>query len=218
MRWLALSLFVSLAPAGAFAGELLVNGALDTAAATPWVQVGPFPLIVSGSGLPPGVTPQTAPKLAWLGGDVNVADNLFQAVTVPASATALTLGGQVWIATSESSGVHDTATVAIENAAGTATLATAIQWSNANAAALGGSWHAFSVTLPQTFAGQSVRVSIRSQNDGSLPTSFYLDSLSLQATVPALPVPALPHAARFALAALVLGAVLATLRSSDRES
>ena len=120
MRWLAALLLVSLAPAGASAGELLTNGALDAAAATPWVQVGPFPLIVGGSDLPPGVPPHTAPKIAWLGGEVSLTDNLYQAVAVPASATALTLSGQVWIQTSESSGVHDTATVAIENAAGTA--------------------------------------------------------------------------------------------------
>jgi hypothetical protein len=44
-------------------------------------------------------------------------------------------------------------------------------------------WTSFSRTFTGSYAGQTVRIRLRSTNDSSSATSFYFDTLALQATV-----------------------------------
>ena len=166
--------------------QLLVNPAFDAAPiGTGWVDqpFDPgFPLITSDDGAPE----HTAPNKAWLGGWVgdiftDATDQLYQQVTVPANATALSVRGQYWVATDESPGstVYDDSQVELLDGAG-GLLQTALTVSNVGPTT---AWTPFQTVFASAHAGQTVRLRFRSTNDFSLETSFFFDSLALDATI-----------------------------------
>ncbi|CAN5243358.1 hypothetical protein BH11MYX1_BH11MYX1_35890 [soil metagenome] len=125
-----------------------------------------------------GVTEQSAPYKAWLGGLTSFSDTLYQDVTVPASTTSLVLTGYYWVATAESGGVFDTASVKLTQTSGTP-IETVMAFTEASKTT---TWTAINHTFTNPSAGQTVRLMLTSTNDSTLPTSFYFDTLSLQAT------------------------------------
>ncbi len=176
--------------------EHLANPVFDlTPNGTGWVEYrdpnlqdepgGPFPII---SANPSGVTPMSAPNKAWLGGaaggDVtptvaSLTDMLYQDVTVPASATTVTVSGYYLVGTNETgSTVYDTFSLDIIQTNGTV-IENVITLSNATNAS---TFTPFSKTLTTNIAGQTVRLRATSTNDDIFNTNFFLDSLSLKAT------------------------------------
>lgn len=166
--------------------QLLVNPAFDgVPMGTGWVDQ-PFdpgyPLITSDDGAPE----HTAPNKAWLGGWLgeifaDATDQLYQQVTVPAGTTSLTVRGQYWVATDEDPGstVYDDSQVELLNSSG-GLLQTALTVSNVGPTT---AWTPFQVVFGSSYAGQTVRLRFRSANDFSLPTSFFYDSIALEATI-----------------------------------
>jgi hypothetical protein len=160
--------------------QLLNNPAFDAnPVGTGWTEtlIDPmYPLITPDDGVPE----HTAPNKAWLGGFETGTDELRQDVVVPVGTTALVLRGQVDIRTDEFlGGPFDIATVALTTTGG-AVLETVLNVSDVDATT---SWTPFQRIFGQPYAGQTVRVRVRSTNDGSYATSFYFDSLALEATV-----------------------------------
>ncbi len=126
-----------------------------------------------------GVAEQSAPYKAWLGGLTSSSDTLYQDVTVPASTTSLVLTGFYWVATGESgSTVYDHGTIKLTQTNGTQ-IESVMALTNVSKTT---TWTAINHTFTNLSAGQTVRLSFASDNDSTLPTSFYFDTLSLQAT------------------------------------
>ena len=180
----------------ASATERLANPVLDlTPAGTGWVDQrdpltnalpgGPFPII---SANPVGLTSQTAPNKAWLGGaagdDVTPAassltDQLYQDVTFPADATNFVVSGYYVVGTTDlDTFVFDTFTLAVVETNGAA-IETVLSLDNTTIA---DDFTQFSKTLTSNLAGRTVRLRATSVNDDILHTNFFLDSLSFTAT------------------------------------
>jgi len=161
--------------------QLLVNPAFDlTPVGTGWVEtlINPtYPLITGDD----GIAEHTAPYKAWMGGLVSGSDSLYQQVTVPAGTTSLVVRGQYEVRTAELAGstVYDSGAVELTNAAGTV-LETVLTASNLTPTTV---WTAFQRTFTSPYAGQAVRLRFRSTNDVSDETSFYFDTIVLEATV-----------------------------------
>lgn len=109
---------------------------------------------------------------AWLGGYNSATDAVAQAVTVPSNGT-LTYW---WYLTTQESGstVYDRLRVRVLSSSGSV-LATLRTWSNASGAGL---WRQDSLSLA-AYAGQSVRLEFVATTDYSLPSSFFVDDVSL---------------------------------------
>ena len=135
-----------------------------------------YPPITADTG---GVAADTAPNRMWLGGLTSGSDSAVQTVTIPAGTTALVLRGKYDVRTSETGGVYDTAAVEMLSSAD-AVLETAMSLTNQGALT---AWTNFTFTFATPHAGQTVKIRFRSTNDLSLETSFFFDSLALDATV-----------------------------------
>ncbi len=165
--------------------QILTNPAFDaTPIGTGWVQTPydiQYPLITADDGIPE----HTAPNKAWMGGIVapifsTASDTMYQQVTVPAGTTVLRLRGQYEVRTGETGGtVYDTGAVDLVNTSN-GLLQTVMSLSNAAPTA---AWTPFNVQFGSPYAGQTVRLRFRTTNDDSFATSFYFDSLFLEATV-----------------------------------
>jgi hypothetical protein len=109
----------------------------------------------------------------WLGGYTNGTDAVSQTVTVPSNGT-LTYW---WHLTTQESGAtaYDRLRVRVLSSSG-AVLATPRTWSNASGA---NAWRQDSLSLG-AYAGQTVRVEFQATNDSSLPSSFFVDDVSLR--------------------------------------
>lgn len=125
----------------------------------------------------------TAPNLAWMGGVpiTNGIDALDQTLAIPASTTAITLTGRYQVRTSETTANLDTLKVGIQPMTGTTYIGPTFDASNSTVAM---TFTDFSVTLPAAMlAGQTVRVHLTSTSGNATgPTSFYVDTLLLNAT------------------------------------
>ncbi len=164
--------------------DLLTNPTFEvTPAASGWT---PVPIVandplVSNTG---GIAAQSPAYRAWLGGvaQPNSTDRLYQDVLVPASTTMLALTGFYEVRTSESGAtIYDRGTAAIQTTAG-AQIELIKALDNAHPTT---AW----TPLDMTFAnlaqmkGQTIRIHFTSTNDGLNATSFYFDTLHLNATV-----------------------------------
>ena len=181
-RHRAHALFLSLAAlcltaGSAWASSIVVNGNFDSAPlGTGWTQDdggSGYPPIVSGSEMPPSIPPQSAPNAAWLGGLFNVTQSIYQDVAVPAGTTKLTLSGYLWITTEEHGGTFDHLYAEIIAPGGTETVG---HWTNLSSNT---GWTLFSTQASGNYAGQTIRLRIRSTNDATLNTNFFLDTCDL---------------------------------------
>ena len=160
--------------------NLLQNGNFDaTPLATMWTETRyGNELIVRNDGF----AAQTGTSKAWLGGVTGsaAADALHQDVAVPASATGISLTGYYHVITGESGAtVYDHGNIDLATTAGTVIEAVAAL-DNAHATT---GWTSFTKTFTQNIAGMTVRVRLSSTNDILNATSFYFDTLALNATV-----------------------------------
>ncbi|CAN5782662.1 hypothetical protein BH11MYX3_BH11MYX3_31380 [soil metagenome] len=165
--------------------QILVNPVFDlTPVGTGWTQtvIDPtYPLITDQD----GVVEQTAPYKAWLGGIVapsgSVTDVLYQDIAIPAGTTQLVLTGFYEVRSGESAtdtNVYDTAEIAVTQTTGTP-IVTINSFSNRTPTT---TWTAINHTFAQNLSGQTVRLRMTSSNDFLNATSFYFDSLALNAT------------------------------------
>jgi len=151
--------------------ELLINGDFEVLSLAPWQTDGPV-----GHG--PG---RNSTEGAWLGGQDNAQARLWQQATVPANAT------QAWLAfwwRADASAAQNDDTLAVrmadEGGVGGDTLLTL------RADGPLGQWQ--QVTLNVTaYLGRQIAVTFRAATDGSIPTTFRLDDVSLRACGGAIP-------------------------------
>ena len=162
--------------------NLLTNGNFDTAPlGTGWTAtpIDPMYPLVTGA----GTVIQSAPNRAWLGGIVapsgSVTDVLYQDVVIPASTTALTVTGFHQVRSGELFPLgFDFAFLDLVTTA-SAPLEAILALEDGDD---GTTWVPINVAVPTPYAGQTVRVRLTSSNDRSAATSFYFDTLALNAT------------------------------------
>jgi hypothetical protein len=166
--------------------QLLANANLDgTPLGTGWTETRIDPAAALITADTPGLAAHTTPNRIWLGGiagDIfeDAEDALEQTVTIPANTTALVLRGQYGVLTSETgTTVYDDARVELLSTGG-AVLETVQTLSNAGPTT---TWVALTFNFATPRAGQTVRLRFRSANDFSNETSFFWDSLALEATL-----------------------------------
>lgn len=165
--------------------ELLKNPAFDgTPMGTMWMQTpisATYPLITDqGQTGTSGITEQSAPYDAWLGGLAGT-DILYQDITIPGRTKQIALSGFYEVRTGEtvatavdtgSLSFTDTANApiaviqALDNTKKTTT------WTTIN----------FAVTNAPMYSGMTIRLRMTSTNNGTLFTSFWWDTLSVKAT------------------------------------
>ncbi|MCG8346212.1 MAG: S8 family serine peptidase [Chloroflexales bacterium] len=117
--------------------------------------------------------PQNDLYSAWLGGYNNAADEMYQTITIPSNAT---LTYSWYISTQESgSRAYDSFSVGLYDTQG-ALITTLRTLSNASST---GRWQQDTLSLA-AYAGQTIRIHFSATTDYTLPTSFYIDDVSVQ--------------------------------------
>lgn len=117
---------------------------------------------------------------AWLGGNDDLADDLWQEFYIPSNAVNVTLEFQLAVDTREQPGigVYDTMTVEVVDAATGALLEISRTFSNQDAK---GAWVRVSDVDLTKYKGRKVRLVFFAQTDSSSPTHFLLDNIKVQA-------------------------------------
>jgi len=149
--------------------ELLANRGFESGNVT-WVATAG---VITNS---TGQTPRTGSWYAWLDGyGTTHTDTLYQQITVPASATTVTLSFWLKINTAETTTTtpFDTLQVQVRNSSNTV-LSTLATYSNLNKTT-GYVLKTFDVTA---FKGQTIRIYFLGAEDSSLQTSFVIDDTS----------------------------------------
>jgi len=149
--------------------ELLANRGFESGNVT-WVATAG---VVTNS---TGQTPRTGAWYAWLDGyGTTHTDSLYQQITIPSSATTVTLSFWLKINTAETTTTtaFDTLRVQIRNSSNTV-LSTLATYSNLNKTT-GYVQKTFDLT---SFKGQTVRIYFLGVEDSSLQTSFVIDDTS----------------------------------------
>ena len=174
-------------PCNEIVTELLKNPAFDaTPMGTMWMQMpanASYPLITDQGqtgGTMGGITEQTAPYDAWLGGLAGT-DVLWQDIAVPARTRLLAVSGFYEVRTGETGATPvDTGSMsfvqtndapiavaqALDNTKKTTT------WTTIN----------YSVSNAETLSGMTIRLKMTATNNGAAFTSFFWDTLSVKAT------------------------------------
>jgi hypothetical protein len=145
-----------------------------------WIQSSNPPgdqVIVMSS---PSVTPQAGLYMVWLGGATSQEESIEQTVAVPGDAVAIDVHGMVWIRTDETGvTLADSSNIELQDPLTNNVLRT---YTNLDATT---GWTSFEYTLATGAlqAGKTLTLRLTSTNSAQYATSFYYDSLALEATV-----------------------------------
>jgi len=124
----------------------------------------------------PEIAAQSPPNLAWFSGYNRADDVLSQLVVLPADAASMTVSFYYAIFTREVSAAENDV-MDVQLIAGTQTIPLA-HFSDNNPV---GTWTRFSAPLPTSLAGQTATLQFHDTTNASLITSFYVDTVSVQA-------------------------------------
>jgi hypothetical protein len=164
--------------------QMLLNPSFDlTPAGVNWVQQLADPTSPSISPPPLGLAIPSSPNVAWLGGSLSAVDQVSQEIVVPASATVFELKGKRLVGSVETAATAiDTFSISVRDQTDV-TLLTLTTLSNVDKGAAGTAiFVPFTLTSPMTFAGKTVKLTMRSQTDGASNTNFFIDDLALNVT------------------------------------
>ncbi len=156
---------------GTGGGGSIQNGNFEQGAGVGWQEYsarGVYPIVRSRSNLPANRPPHGGDWAAWLGGLHNEISVVYQQVTIPAGAS--TLRFWYWISSEDVCG-YDFGGVVINNA-------TVADRFNLCSSTNTNGWVQRVVNLG-AWAGQSVQLQIRSEHDGSLLSSLFVDDVTL---------------------------------------
>ncbi|HEX8106455.1 MAG TPA: hypothetical protein VF516_01955 [Kofleriaceae bacterium] len=158
---------------GAQPVQVLPNGSFD--AATPaWMQDPVTTALICG---PPKITPVDGTQAGCLGGTDGTVQTLSQQVPLPDGAKSVTLSGQICIDTKETQAAdHDVLQLDLLDGA---TVIAALGKMTNQQGATPCVFKALTLTAALTGDPVTATLRIRSTLDTSMPTSFYLDALSL---------------------------------------
>ena len=154
--------------------NLLANPSFDVGT-TPWVQ-SEASLIFQA---PSTITAQTAPDVGWMGDANNATQTLYQAIAIPANATALRVKGYKWIATEDAAG-FDFLKIQTRTSAGV--VLDELESYSPDESASDTKWVAFDVAAPTAHAGQTIELAFVATTDDSLNTNFFLDTMEVDVT------------------------------------
>ena len=176
----------SLLPARAT--ELIVNGGFESGSGTSvpnWTLAGGAALNgAAGS----SAYAHGGSQYLILGGAVGEHDSTYQTgIAVPSGATTVTLSFWYSITSQETAvnTAYDTMTIAVRNSSGSV-LQTIATYSNLNKDSAPGTWHQVTANLA-AYAGQTIQIYFSSSNDSTLYTTFRVDDVSVQVTMPSAP-------------------------------
>jgi hypothetical protein len=168
--------------------ELLTNAGFEQSTGTginkniaPWVQ-SPGDIVVNAGEL--AANGQPAPQAgnldAWLGGEDDRVDYIYQSVSVPAGTRSLTLRGYLYIRTNEPSPAQfDQMQVNIYDANQNFLQTVAVYHDRDETSG----WETFTLGIDGDYAGRTILLAFESDNGFLYSTSFFLDTLSLDARV-----------------------------------
>ena len=155
---------------------ILANGGFE-AGDSPWVvsSLSPDPMITTP---PQGLTAFDGTRLAWMGGYNNAVDILYQTINIPASRTALQASFYVYVNSSDSLyTAYDKFYASIQPVSGV-TLPE-INFRDNRFASPG--WYLITMTYNELpYAGQAMRLYLHVTTNGLAPTSFFVDTASVQ--------------------------------------
>ena len=154
---------------------LLSNAAFDLGD-TQWLSSGS--VITDASMMP--IAPQSPSYAAWLAGYNGADEYLAQTVTVPGGATALRLRTYRCFVTSDVSGADDHLSIELRDASGATVLETLGSYSNLDVGTVC-SWGTLVLHAASAHAGESIRLHFHATTDALYPTSYYVDTLALEA-------------------------------------
>jgi hypothetical protein len=132
----------------------------------------------SGANNTPEIAAQSPANLAWLAGYNRADDILSQGILLPADAASMTLTFFYAIFTREVSAAENDV-MDVQLLTGTQTVSLG-HFSDNNPV---GTWTRFSAPLPTSLAGQTVTLQFHDTTNATLLTSFYVDTVSVQAVV-----------------------------------
>jgi len=151
---------------GAQPVEVLPNGSFDNPT-PPWIQEPVTPALLCGT---PRITPFNGAQAGCLGGTDGTTQTLSQTIPLPAGAKTIKLSGQICIATVD--------TLQFDVVDGATTVASLGKRTNQQGVA-NCVFTAFELSAPASSDPVMATLRIRSTLDANMPTSFYLDALSL---------------------------------------
>ena len=161
--------------------NLLINGNFDAGPGMPWLEYSNHGFNIIYSYLDSLVTPHSGDYLAWLGGDNDINDYLYQDIVIPNTATNLSINLYRFFTTQEtSSEIYDQVVLSLRNPTTNQVLETLATWSNLDSTS---GWIQQSLPITGNYAGIPVRVYLSSITDSSLITNFFFDTISLNATI-----------------------------------
>jgi hypothetical protein len=152
----------------------LLNPSFESGAVN-WVQVTPSSTIITNS---TAARARTGSWYAWFGAANNLAEYIYQDVTIPANATQANVEFWYQISTNEtsSSTCYDRLVVEIRRPSDNALLATLTTLCNYHRTTIWTRSGPFSVL---DFKGQTIRLRFYCTTDSSLATSFFVDDVAL---------------------------------------
>lgn len=164
---------------GCAAVALLKDGGLEAGLPNPYWQTASnvFSDILDDSPVPP---PHSGAWKAWMGGDNLVQESLWQVINVPAGVQSLRISYWWRVDTFEASHPFDTLHVQIRNGAGNP-LQMLETLTDGDASA---NWQQSTFTV-SGYSGQTIQLAFVAQTDGTKPTSFFVDDVSVFQACPA---------------------------------
>jgi hypothetical protein len=165
--------------------QLLANPGFEDAVdpevgAIGWTE-DPVPITFPEDQIP--VPPHSPRRAAWFGAEMFPEQRLTQAVSVPEATTALRLEVFICFATDEPDDMeYDRMTVSLVDERGDP-LETLAEYTNLNASE-GCAWRREVLDASDTYAGEDIRLELYGMHDGFTLTSFYFDTLRLEAEGP----------------------------------
>jgi hypothetical protein len=164
-------------PSGGACSELLSNGGFETGSASPWVASSNHAATLIRT-----MRPHSGTYSAFLGDANNADDQIYQQVSIPAGAASVTLS-YWWSRFTQETGVtaRDLFTVTLRDSSG-GLLATLNAANNATGTAL--TWYQAAHNL-SAYVGRTVRVHFQVTTNGSNPSDFSVDDVSLQTCIEA---------------------------------
>jgi hypothetical protein len=156
--------------------ELLVNPHFDEGPAVGWTSTGDD-IIRPEADMP--IQVDSGDYAAWLGGQNQLDARLSQPVSIPAEASDLRLSAKTCFVTVEGAGTHDTVEVVLLDAGG-AVVGSLSDFSNQDADGIC-NWGSLQVSSSPAHAGQDLTFEIHVVTDAANHTSFYFDTLALEA-------------------------------------
>ena len=156
--------------------ELLTNPHFDEGPTVGWTSTG-GDIIRPEADLP--IQVDSGDHAAWLGGRNELDASLSQPVSIPDEASDLRLSAKICFVTVETSGTHDRVEIVLRDAGG-AVVGSLRDFSNLDADGIC-NWGSLQISSSPAHAGQDLTFEMHVTTDAANHTSFYFDTLSLEA-------------------------------------